>query len=275
MRIDITAHPAEDITLDLGGVRELQAENARLNTDRETMQTHIRELQAQLEEARKQPVALLPEITDDILKECRAEWFKDEYGGSDGEQGRAATTVLRRHFREAAEARVKPQVDVEAVVDEIACKYNTLGTWLPGLWTDLGNILRIHVTDAPGENFKANRIKSGVTITADGIIFNGVKIGPEQLQKVQQLPDEKSLRRQIAAYLRANGERIETGEMSVLDAAREIELGAGAQPVDETLVAAVARAERETRAKCAEMVMDWNPCNETRRMLADRMERGG
>lgn len=248
MRIDITAHPAEDIVMDLAGVRELQAENARLTEE--------------LAEARKQPVRVLPEITIELYRE----WMRQSGGRSLADQW---NIVLARHFRKADPP--KPALDVEAVVDEIACKYNTLGTWLPGLWTDLDNIIRRHFTDTPGENLKG----SGVTITADGITVNGVKIA-ESLQKVQQLPDEKSLRRQIAAYLRANGERIETGEMSVLDAAREIELGAGAQPVDELLVAAVARVERETRAKCAAMVRDcmqWWGVTEWPE-LADRMERG-
>ena len=193
MRIDITAHPAEDITLDLAGVRELQAENARLNTDRETMQTHIRELQAQLEEARKLPVALLPEITKELITE-----WEFESNGSVADQ---MNRVLRRHFRQAADPP-NPALDVEAVAREAREHYlNTPDN----MNESVVKVLRRHCTDAPAQ----------------------------PLQKMQQFA-----------------------------------------PADETLAAAVARVERETRAKCAEMVMDWNPCNETRRMLADRMERG-
>lgn len=139
MRIDVTAHPAEDIMMDLTGVRELQAENARLSTDRATMQTHIRGLQAQLEEARKLPVALLPEITKELITE-----WEFESNGSVADQ---MNRVLRRHFRQAADPP-NPALDVEAVM----AKIRTALHWDMEVYQDrIKDILYEHVTDTPAQ----------------------------------------------------------------------------------------------------------------------------
>lgn len=194
----------------------------------ERLRAENAQLRGELTEARKQPVRLLPEITAEVADE----YFDPRYSGTSEALARAMNVSIARHFREAAEARVKPALDVEALFELVAARL-IVQPYIK--WYDvLRDVLPQFVTDTPAP----------------------------PLQETQQL-DEAKLRREIAKYLRQNGERIETGELTVLEAAHEIERGA-ATPTDETFAAAVARVERETRRECIDRVRQWS-------MTGDRM----
>lgn len=93
----------------------LMTELDRRDAEITRLTAEITHLIAELTEARKQPVRLLPEVTEKIAHEMCREYDKCDYHPN--EIGRAYNTVLARHFCEAAEARVKPTLDVEAVVE--------------------------------------------------------------------------------------------------------------------------------------------------------------
>lgn len=190
MRIDITAHPAEDITLDLSGVRELAAQNERLT--------------AELEEARKQPVALLPEITDAHITEWERR-IKGRAAWGNTVRCDELNAILSGHFRQSAEARVKQ-------------------------------------TDEP--------LAARLVLLAD------------------RLDDRKDSR-----------ERNMYGEMEdvAADLRRLAKNWETLKPVpDETLAAAVARVERETRTKCVHDLRQWANTKwaGSVEVLADKWERG-
>lgn len=129
------------VEIDLSAWRQqvdtLVAENARLTEE-------VERLKAQLAEARRQPVRLLPEITSGIVYEMHKDWLAASCRQS---QADIYNIVLRRHFREAAEARTKPTLDVEAVVAEMQDTYDKR----PSLnFADAARlVLRRHLTDVP------------------------------------------------------------------------------------------------------------------------------
>jgi hypothetical protein len=192
------------------------------------------ELRAQLAEARKQPVALLPEITQDILEE----WYDlDVEGATEWAEWNA---VLARHFREAAEARVKPTMDVEAVAHSVWRVLYGDADARSGLVNSIADAIRKYLTDAPKPTLTVEDFSGGITITA-----NSMQFGPDETL--------------AAAVARAERAEHMASVMEGLADAYKQELK---------------RVQADTRRECAAMAMNWNPCNETRRMLADRMERG-
>ena len=154
------------------------------------------ELKAQLAEAQKQPVQVLPVITEGMAEDLINHSLPSDCEAT----AKSWNNLFTRWFREAAEARVRPTVDVEAVMQRVVA----------------------------------------------------------YRRQAESLPWRECLRRALVDY---------TSD-------------APAPAADETLAAAVARVQAETRAKCAAMVRehkrrgctgwgihDWD-------FLADRMERG-
>lgn len=156
------------------------------------------QLRGELAEARKQPVALLPEITSGIADEMHKDWLAASCRQSKAD---IYNIVLARHFREAAEARVKPTLDVEAVAKEISNRYHVHGFCT--VREAAIHVLRDRCADTTNQ----------------------------PLQNMQQLPDE-------------------------------------------TLAAAVARVERETRRECAAKLRPWRELSQKMDAVLDAMERG-
>lgn len=205
-----TQRECADLTAEANALRRettrLAGENAEFRTEIQSLNEARRVLTAELAEARKQSVALLPEITDKILEDANREWYDTSYGLGYGEKARAYNIVLARHFRESAEARVKPVVDVEAVIKAVYERFQSP----PFLDMDMAirEVLPEFVTDAPAPakpTLTAKHFSSdGVTVTASGITLNDgtLTFGPDETLAAAVKRVERETRAKCAAMVR-------------------------------------------------------------------------
>jgi hypothetical protein len=122
------------VEVDLSAIRQqmdvLETENARLNDEVERLKA----------DARRRPVALLPEIGFLMA----GEYFRGDYAPNTQGLADAMNAIIRSHFRESAEARVRPVVDVDAILKRM----NELWQTRPAK-AALEQAVREHFTDAP------------------------------------------------------------------------------------------------------------------------------
>lgn len=187
----------------------LEERNADINTIEE-LRWKVSTLEAELEEARKQPVALLPVMTDATTREMGTEWYKAEYTTADGERGRAANAVLARHFREAAEASAKPTLDVDRVaasLTETVLTVSHVNVGAAKLQAFLAADLRKHFTDAPAKpTLTVEEFSGGITITA-----NSMQFGPDETLAAAVKRVERETRAKCAVWTRERAQREDPG----------------------------------------------------------------
>lgn len=123
----------------------LRRETTRLTGENEAFRAEVRSLNdarrvltAELAEARKQPVQVLPVMTEE-----RVEDLMNHSVPVDNEAtAQAWNNLFTNWFREAAEARTKPTVDVDALASAIFHKAG-------GPYVVIRDTLREYLTDAP------------------------------------------------------------------------------------------------------------------------------
>jgi hypothetical protein len=144
---------------------QLKAENARLSGELEKANRCNAEdvarlsardvrLTAELTEARKQPVTLLPVVTFDNIREFsewRASLCNKREDPTFGTQAHWWNTLFLRNFREAAIERMKPTLDVEALAEDVWRALYGDEAIKPKLLGAIRGAVRKHVTDAPAK----------------------------------------------------------------------------------------------------------------------------
>jgi regulator of replication initiation timing len=153
---ETTIHPALDefdaaMRTPRQRLAALAKENAELTSEANALRRETTDLKAQLTEARRQPVALLPEITAEVINSAHREYRKDEYPLSNDALASAWNAILLRHFRETAEARVRPALDVEAVARDVWGAMDSCVQIRTGLLNTIKDVLRRHLTDVPAK----------------------------------------------------------------------------------------------------------------------------